>query len=181
MQTSLARRRRHRRNGGRPKGGAASKVAIALPLFLFGTFVLLGLVGATAAVAGYGYYSQGLQDPRDLLKNLDFAEETQVFDRTGKIELARFGQVKRDVVEYDQIPPWLIDATTAVEDKTFWDNAGFDPLGIVSAAIDSAPRQRARRIHDHPAARARRGSSRRAPSKAAAMSARSARSSSRSG
>ena len=62
----------------------------------------------------------------------------QVFDRTGKIELARFGQVKRDVVEYDQIPPWLIDATTAVEDKTFWENAGFDPVGIVSAAIDTA-------------------------------------------
>ena len=138
MQTSLARRRRHRRNGGRPKGGAASKVAIALPLFLFGTFVLLGLVGATAAVAGYGYYSQGLQDPRDLLTNLDFAEETVVYDRTGKIELARFGQVKRDVVTYDQIPPWLIDATTAVEDKTFWENAGFDPIGIVSAAIDTA-------------------------------------------
>ena len=51
MQTSLARRRRHRRNGGRRgSGGAASKVAIALPLFLFGTFVLLGVVGATAAV-----------------------------------------------------------------------------------------------------------------------------------
>src|SRR6186997_219953 len=31
----------------------------------------------------------------------------------------------------------LLDATTAVEDKTFWDNAGFDPVAIVSAAIGS--------------------------------------------
>src|SRR4249919_1963172 len=100
MQTSLARRRRHRRNGGRRKSSAASKVAIALPLFLFGTFVLLGVVGATAAVAAYGYYSQGLEDPAKLLKNIDFAEETIVYDRTGKIELARFGQVKRDVVTF---------------------------------------------------------------------------------
>ena len=138
MQTSLARRRRHRRNGGRRKSGAASKVAIALPLFLFGTFVLLGVVGASAAVAAYGYYSQGLDDPKKLLNNIDFAEETVVYDRTGKIELARFGQVKRDVVAYPQIPPWLIDATTSVEDKTFWDNAGFDPVGIMSAAIDTA-------------------------------------------
>ena len=30
-----------------------------------------------------------------------------------------------------------IDATTAVEDKNFWTNAGFDPLGIVSAAVDT--------------------------------------------
>jgi len=139
MQTSLARRRRHRRNGGRPRSsGVASKVAIALPLFLFGTFVVLGLVGASAAVGAYGYYSQGLEDPKQLLEKLDFAEETVVYDRTGKIELARFGQVKRDVVDYDTIPAWLIDATTSTEDKTFWDNAGFDPVGIVSAAIDTA-------------------------------------------
>ena len=106
MQTSLARRRRHRRNGGRPRsGGAASKVAIALPLFLFFTFVLLGVVGATAAVGAYGYYSQGLQDPKKLLSSLDFAEETVVYDRTGKVELARFGQVKRNVLTFNQIPP----------------------------------------------------------------------------
>ncbi len=113
-------------------------MAIALPLFLFGTFVVLGLVGASAAVGAYGYYSQGLEDPKNLLEKLDFAEETVVYDRTGKIELARFGQVKRDVVDYDTIPAWLIDATTSTEDKTFWDNAGFDPVGIVSAAIDTA-------------------------------------------
>ena len=45
--------------------------------------------------------------------------------------------MKRDVVTFDQISPTLIDATTAVEDHTFWSNAGFDPLGIVSAALDS--------------------------------------------
>ncbi len=139
MQTSLARRRRHRRNGGRPRsGGAASKVAIALPLFLFFTFVLLGVVGATAAVGAYGYYSQGLDDPKNLLSKLDFAEETVVYDRTGKVELARFGQVKRNVLTFNQIPPWIVDATTSIEDKTFWDNAGFDPIGIVSAAIATA-------------------------------------------
>ena len=139
MQTSLARRRRHRRNGGRrTSGGAASKVAIALPLFLFGTFVLLAVVGASTAVGAYGYYSQGLPDPRDLLQKLDFAQETEVFDRTGTVELARFGQVKRNVVDYGQIPAWLIDATTSVEDNTFWVNSGFDPVGIVSAAIATA-------------------------------------------
>ncbi len=48
MQTSLARRQRHRRNGsarGSGGGRAASSAAIALPLFLFGTLALLAIVG----------------------------------------------------------------------------------------------------------------------------------------
>ncbi len=35
------------------------------------------------------------------------------------------------------MPPALIDATTSIEDKTFWQNAGFDPIGILSAALDT--------------------------------------------
>ena len=64
-------------------------------------------------------------------------EETIVYDRTGKIELARFGDAKREIVTFEEIPQVLLDATTAVEDKTFWENAGFDPVAIVSAALAS--------------------------------------------
>ena len=31
----------------------------------------------------------------------------------------------------------MLDATTAIEDKDFWTNPGFDPVGIVSAALDT--------------------------------------------
>ena len=47
----------------------------------------------------------------------------------------------------------MLDATTAIEDKTFWENAGFDPLAIVAAGLDSLARQQPRRFDDHPAAR----------------------------
>jgi membrane peptidoglycan carboxypeptidase len=40
-------------------------------------------------------------------------------------------------VAFDTIPGEMIDATTAIEDKDFWDNAGFDPVGIVSAGLDT--------------------------------------------
>ncbi len=140
MQTSLARRQRHRRNGnGRGASGSrvARGVAIGLPLLLFGSLLLLGVVGLLAAVGAYGYFSEGLQDPKALLQNLTFDQQTIVYDRTGKVELARLGALKRDVVPYDQIPPALIDATTSIEDKTFWQNAGFDPVGIISAGLDT--------------------------------------------
>jgi peptidoglycan glycosyltransferase len=59
-----------------------------------------------------------------------------IYDRN-QVELARFGGEKREVVSFADIPPIVVDAQVAVEDKTFWDNAGFDPLAILSAGIDS--------------------------------------------
>src|SRR5262245_2557304 len=140
MQTSLARRQRHRRmtNGRRSSGGGTVKtVAIALPLFLFGTLLLVGLLGFVGVVAAYTSYSKDLEDPSALFSDLSFTQQTRITDRTGNIELARLGEFKREIVTYADLPPELIDATTSVEDKTFWENAGFDPVGIFSAAIDT--------------------------------------------
>ena len=141
MQTSLARRQRRRRNGAgrRPSSGgrAVAGVAIALPLFLFGSFIVAGLVGFAGVVTAFSYYSQGLPDPRQVFDNLDFAQETRIYDRAGKVQLATFARERRDVVTFDEIPGEVIDATTSIEDKTFWENAGFDPAGIISAAVDT--------------------------------------------
>ncbi len=99
--------------------------------------MLLGLVGSAGAVAGYSYLARDLQDPKSTLDAITFTQQTTVYDRNGETVLARLGDDRRVVVTFDQIPPTLVDATTSVEDKTFWDNAGFDPLGFLSAAIDT--------------------------------------------
>jgi peptidoglycan glycosyltransferase len=140
MQTSVARRQRHRRLGDRrrPRGnGATRAAAVALPLFLFATLLLLGVAGAAGSVAAYTYFAKDLQDPKSALDAITFTQQTTVFDRTGEVTLARLGDDRRDVVTFEQIPPELIDATTAIEDKTFWENSGFDPIGFLSAAIDT--------------------------------------------
>ena len=140
MHTSLARRQRHRRSGAarRPRGGhAARNVAIAIPIALFATFMLVGLVGFLGVVTAYAYYSQGLDDPKELLTNIDFEEQTIVYDRTGKTELARLGDLRRELVKFEQIPPELLDATTSIEDKDFWENPGFDFGGFVAATIET--------------------------------------------
>jgi len=102
-------------------------------------FAFLAGIGAILAVASVGAFislMNGLREPATLTDYV-LPEETVIYDRTGKIELARFGDAKREVVTFDQIPKVLLDATTAVEDKTFWENAGFDPVAIASAAVDS--------------------------------------------
>ena len=107
---------------------------IAVILFAF----LAGL-GTIVAIATVGTYSALASDlpPTGLLTSYVLPEETVIYDRSGKVELARFGDAKREVVTFDQLPPILVDATTAVEDKTFWENAGFDPVAIVSAGLSS--------------------------------------------
>lgn len=141
MQTSLARRHRRRRNGlgQRPSSGgrAVAGLAIAIPLFLFASFLVAGVVGFVGVVSAYTYYSRGLPDPAEVFGGLDFYEETRIFDRTGEVRLATFARERRDVVTFEEIPPVVIDATTAIEDRTFWENPGFDPLAIASAAVDT--------------------------------------------
>ena len=140
MQTSLARRQRHRRSLGRerPRGSSAvRRVAIAIPLILMTVFLAVGLAGVIGVAAAYNYYSQGLPDPRDTLSNLTFDQQTVLTDRTGKVKLASLGEFKREVVAFAQIPPEMLDATTSIEDKDFWSNPGFDAAGFVAATLDT--------------------------------------------
>ncbi|MGK2850374.1 MAG: transglycosylase domain-containing protein [Candidatus Limnocylindrales bacterium] len=127
----------------RPVGRPASRPArrrrstlgyLAIIVFLF--LAGLGAIGAVAVVLAYNYLASDLVSPSQLTKYV-LGEETILYDRTGETELARYGEFKREVVTYEEIPPIILDATTAIEDKTFWENAGFDPLAIVAAGLDS--------------------------------------------
>jgi membrane peptidoglycan carboxypeptidase len=118
--------------------GKVRRAAITIPVVVFGVFALLAIAGFTAAVGAYFYFSQGLDQYKpESLETIQFNAESVIYDRTGQVELARFGTERREVLKFEQIPPSVLDATTAVEDKTFWTNTGFDPAGIASAALDS--------------------------------------------
>ncbi len=140
MQTALQRRQRHRRNGAARRGrggGSARRAALAIPLLLFSSFLVLGGVGFIGTVSAYAYYSNGLPDPLTLFNSIPFEQPSIVYDRTGNTELARFGVLRRELVGFNDIPGEMIDATTAVEDKDFWTNPGFDIGAVVSAGLDT--------------------------------------------
>ncbi|MGK2850502.1 MAG: transglycosylase domain-containing protein [Candidatus Limnocylindrales bacterium] len=141
MQTTLARRQRHRRAAQRrPKGQGGRtlrRILIAIPIIVVLLGVLMAGAGLLFTAAAYNYYATGLPDPKQALGNLDFEQQTFVYDRTGKVELARLGTLRREIVTFEQIPDEMLDATTAIEDRDFWINAGFDPIGIISAGLDT--------------------------------------------
>ncbi|HSL75579.1 MAG TPA: transglycosylase domain-containing protein, partial [Candidatus Limnocylindrales bacterium] len=141
MQTTLARRQRHRRTlNRRPTGRSGTvirSILIAIPVVVLLVTIMLAGAGALFTVAAYNFYAQGLPDPGTALNNLKFEQQTIVYDRTGKVELARLGTLRREVVAFKGIPAEMLDATTAVEDQGFWTNPGFDPSAIVSAGLDT--------------------------------------------
>jgi len=134
VQPASSRRAASPRRTGRSQPTTVGWVAIIVFAFLAG----LGAIGAVATVGVY----VALASDRDLplpsdLTNYVLPEETVILDRKGTRELARFGDARREIVTFEEIPPLVLDATTAIEDKTFWENAGFDPVAIVAAGLDS--------------------------------------------
>ena len=142
MQTSLRRQRRRRLGDRRrPRGNganAAKAVAVAIPLFLFLVIALLGVAGRTRV-------GRRVHVPRRATSRIRSRRSTTSASpsrppcttASGDVQLARLGDDRREVVTFADIPPALIDATTSIEDKTFWENSGFDPAGFVAAAIDT--------------------------------------------
>src|SRR5262245_45164286 len=122
----------------RKRPGALTRtILVGVPLLIFGTMATIAAVGFMVVVGLFLGYSRGLTDVRDLA-TIEFAQDSIVYARDGETVLARFStNERRQVANYGEIPPILIDATTAVEDRTFWTNTGFDAMGIVSAALDT--------------------------------------------
>ena len=120
---------RRRRN---PSGGLMTLLPVALLLscLLFAVIAYFG-VGAI-----YEKVVTDLPDPKDL-ETIVLGENSGVFDRTGTVKLAEFGSDRRESVAFEEIPSIVIDTTTAIEDKTFWQNSGIDPLGFIAAALDT--------------------------------------------
>lgn len=103
----------------------------------------LGLVAVViVAIAGFAYnaYAQvaeSLKPRLALLDNRELFENSRIFDRNGELLYEFFDTGKRTKVTIDEISPLLIQATIAIEDKTFYTNPGIDLAGIVRTLIDS--------------------------------------------
>ncbi len=59
---------------------------------------------------------------------------TMVLARDGS-KIGEFYEVDRAFVPFDQLPRDLVDSIVAIEDHNFWTHQGFDPKGILRAAI----------------------------------------------
>lgn len=146
------RRSRHRGQGGR----TFLKIATTLFAAILLAFFLLFVGGVTTVAAVYDYFTRDLPDFTEIERvgqDVDTTfETTKIYawdGGSGPLPAASAPAAPgndgswtllyevidplggdRQWVALDQIPQSLVDATVAIEDRTFWTNRGFDLQGI---------------------------------------------------
>jgi len=100
-------------------------------LFLF---ALICIVLGSGTIIGFYYYVKPELPDVATLKDVKLQTPMQVFSNDGKL-IAQFGEKRRIPLRLNNIPPELVEAFIATEDSRFYEHYGFDPIGIVRAAI----------------------------------------------
>jgi membrane peptidoglycan carboxypeptidase len=79
---------------------------------------------------GVAYAQTTVPNPQAAVFNM----ASQVYFSDGKTLVSTFGSTDRQILQYNAIPPLPRDAVLAAEDKTFWNEGGISPTGILRAA-----------------------------------------------
>jgi penicillin-binding protein 1A len=117
----------------RHRKGLGTIVPIRLALLL----LVYGLsLGAACMYYAITSINEGL--PQDLTKLLDYQpnRKSVVLSSEGE-EVGTFSIENRRIIPLERMPPHVPAAFIATEDHRFFEHHGFDPVGVVHAAIDN--------------------------------------------
>ncbi|HUA78670.1 MAG TPA: PBP1A family penicillin-binding protein [Acetobacteraceae bacterium] len=111
-----------------PKRARAGRFFRALRLA-----VILSVWGALALAAVVLWFARDLPHPQDAL--LAVRRPSLVLeDHAGRI-FATYGDVVGQPLTLGEMPAYLPEAVVAIEDRRFWSEPGFDPLGMMRAGL----------------------------------------------
>lgn len=115
-----------------------------LSITLLAVFVV-GLLLASGAAIVYSLVARDLPRPSELRGRASTFETARIYDREGQLlyALADPNAGNRTYVPLSRISPYLIQATIDTEDRRFYENPGFDVVGLTRAVIMAAREQEA--------------------------------------
>lgn len=132
------RQRRQRRFSTGPQRWLAIAGGVVLSIFLANLLAMSGIIGGVVGV--YAYFASDLPEPEQIeVVEEDFGT-TRIYDRTGEVllyEVIDPHAGDRVWVPLDQVPEHMRCATVAIEDRTFWENPGFNTRGILRAFLSN--------------------------------------------
>jgi 1A family penicillin-binding protein len=110
----------------------AALTMAALAVATVGGVIVFAAVGLVMDV-----YAQLTRDlpPASQLLTRDVFQTTQIYDRRGELlhEVYDLEGGRRTLVTLREVSPWMIDATLAAEDASFYDNPGVDARSVLRA------------------------------------------------
>lgn len=126
-------RPKYRRISVSPKQG----MGCILRMFLLAALAGIVLLLAGGSIILYEYYkiAATLPSVADLQQRASTFETTRIFDRNGNLlyEILDPSAGRRTFITLDKISPFMVAATIATEDKSFYSHPGFDWTAIVRA------------------------------------------------
>ncbi|MDK2979791.1 MAG: hypothetical protein PWQ55_138 [Chloroflexota bacterium] len=116
-------------------GGRRSGCLMRGLIILAFSFIVVTILGLSFILFQYFTIAAGLPSVDDLRQYASQFETTRIYDRNGNLiyEILDPNAGRRTYTTLDEVSPFLIAATIATEDKDFYTNPGFDPIGIVRA------------------------------------------------
>ncbi|HEU4513020.1 MAG TPA: transglycosylase domain-containing protein [Nocardioidaceae bacterium] len=125
-----------RRSTAKKGGGGkkAPKQSLGRRILKWG--LVTGFVGLVLGVLGFAYVyaATDIPDPNEEFQ----AQTTFVYYEDGKSELGRFAEQNRVSIPLSEMPQHVQDAVIAAENRSFWEDRGIDPKGILRAAFSNA-------------------------------------------
>ncbi len=92
----------------------------------------IGLCLFLGVIVGVIWFYRDELPPMSELKSYTMRSGSEVYDRNGKM-IYLFAFERRKLVSVKELPPYLIDALIATEDKSFYHHIGIDILGNIRA------------------------------------------------
>ena len=93
-----------------------------------------GVLAATATVIGAYYYVSPSLPQAETIREIPLQIPLRIFSRDGRL-IEEVGERRRILVDYEDLPPFVVDAFVAAEDGRFFEHPGIDYQGILRALL----------------------------------------------
>ena len=93
-----------------------------------------GIIAGAAGVIGAYFYVSPSLPAAQTIRDIPLQIPLRVFSRDGHL-IAEFGERRRILVTYDEVPEHVVNAFIAAEDKRFWVHPGIDYRGLLRALV----------------------------------------------
>ena len=98
-----------------------------------GAGLIVSLMIATGVIGAYYYVAPSLP-PAETLREIPLQIPLRIFSRDGRL-IEEVGERRRILVDYEDLPPFVVHAFVAAEDGRFFEHPGIDYLGVLRAGV----------------------------------------------